>query len=271
MTSAYRGRNFVTQSRREVLPGRAASRESRTHRAAAAAAAAASVLLALAACTTLSTTVGLQPFVSDRSLPSYRSAAALYLTLPGIEVSVSPGGQTVVSEWVGPFLVPPVIPTGTRKAAKEIPPPFPVELRFYAWEDGYTFDPMEVELTTPEGRSLRPMAYFGPRHKTMFPGLEPAFRHRYPCEMAAGRTPEITDLPHERSDWPLAVSSKPKGEEITIGRKGLTCFWLLFDTPVRFDGEWQLRVSGLKRSSVVVELPVYSLRRAEFHTFGTVP
>jgi hypothetical protein len=261
----------MTKPRQRIPLGCDAVSQASRIRDAAAAVTLASVLLAQASCTTWSTTAGLQPFVGDRELPSYRNGAALYLTLPGIEVSVSPGGQVVVGEWMGLLLLPPVVPIGGIKTPEEIKPPFPVEFRFYAWEPGFTFDPMDVELITPEGKRLQPTSYFGPRHRTMFPGVEPAFRRRYPCEMSAGRTPAAADFPHEHSDWPVLTWSKPEGEEFTIGRKGMTCFWLLFDTPVRYDAEWQLRVTGLKRSAVVVELPVYNLRRAEFHTFGTVP
>ena len=230
--------------------------------------------LAMPGCTSLSTTVGMQPVLPANSGDTYRNGQALYLALDGLELSVSPGRQQVVRDWIGPLLLPPIIPTGSGKDPLPSPGPFPIELRLYAWKDGFTFDPMSVELTTAEGRTLRPMAYTGPCHDTAYPGLDPAFRRRYPCACWPAYMGDLEKLPREGKDWtiyPSGETKRPKSTESRLGRKGISCFWLFFDTPVRYDTEMQLSIAGLKRGGSRVTVPAYTLRKGRFKTFGTVP
>jgi hypothetical protein len=230
------------------------------------------VVAALGGCASLSTTVGMQPHADAGDVPNRRNGTALYLELPGVEFSVAPGRQKVVSEWIGPLVLP-IIPTGRSADPVEWPSPFPVEVRLYAWEEGFTFDPMETRLVLADGREVAPAGYGGPSHHTAFPGLDPAFRRHYPCDCWPEHWDQPDQLPHESRAYDVTVAAqrRPSVPEGKLGRRGITCFWLLFDTPVHADSPMRLRVDGLRRSGQPVAVPGITLRKDSFRTFGTVP
>lgn len=112
------------------------------------------------------------PTVEDTNISATTDHHTLYLDLPGLELSVSAGRWWVTNERISPLpLLPlPVVPTQAKKDPTEDPAPFRVEVRLYPWKEStYSFNPMQVVLTTPDGDRLNPKEFIGPVHKNHVP------------------------------------------------------------------------------------------------------
>lgn len=213
------------------------------------------------------------PSIKEQTLPSRVSNHTLYVYLDGLELSISPARLVVTKEKIGIAPFPPLITTSDEQDPIRRPSPYPIEVRFYSWIQGYTFDPMQSQLTIADGTIIPPSSYLGPIHRTTSPGLDVALREHYPC---ASSDSDDTKPTTSKTSTAFPITAEPSAKEPIhaegrLGRSGITCFWMLFDTEWLVNSTMQLSLKGISFSGDPINLPTINFTKGGAWVEGTVP
>jgi len=147
-----------------------------------------------------------------------------------------------------------------RKLQLPYEPPLAVWIQLDPEDGSFQFDPREVTLVDPEGRTLEPIGFHGPG-VALSPQAVPEQMVNAACGLP-GLCFNCDVRPFRKSQQPFAVPLPPQERpDGPIPIDGPACFVLLFDAEPEGKGSLELAVEGVRRKDKRIALPAAPFRR----------